>query len=82
VYTQNSTGMQWGQNKGSILGESQSAQVVLPQTDRIVCITVRSDTGAFLPCNRYHLKLQYRTTQLGFLKSLSDSQLHERTTRN
>jgi len=37
--------------KSIILGASQSAQLELPRADRIVCITVRSDTGAFLPYN-------------------------------
>ena len=37
-------------NASVILGASQSAHVELPRADRIVCMIVRSDTGAFLPC--------------------------------
>jgi len=40
-----------------VLGASQSAQLELPRADRIVCITVRSDTGAFLPYDNPHATL-------------------------
>jgi len=41
--------------RNQLLGESQSAQHVLPRTDRIVCKTLRSDTVAFLPCTTQHV---------------------------